>query len=420
MLAPYKNAQNTSIKTARCSNDLSVLLSQIANLERRDSVSKSLINKLKNDLKLLNSSKIVEKQKNREIDENQNQRSVSNKEYSINYFNNEFTSGFQKKMNFTELQVSNTIVVKTKMMVSCEFRHTILQQTETVNLQNYLDQNRSDFEKELDSSIVNSKLDIDKTLYELQSSQKRLKEQDEEIFKLRETIGQLTERQNSEINSNANIQQQKFTLERLLSTTIAELGRRETEISNIRSELTGQKCLMQQTHLSLIEKENQNQAVVQELSLKNQQLASAESHIYHLQMELKRLSDTIEDLNNNQLSNCTQIQTQKKTITNLGSFLKKRGLNTLFAKFFITEITLDVHKLVNSSHWAPDISSARCQIEGCDLQFGILVWRHHCRICGKLVCNNHLTNDIKISLTDLTFDENGFPTKVCTYCQEEH
>ncbi len=37
------------------------------------------------------------------------------------------------------------------------------------------------------------------------------------------------------------------------------------------------------------------------------------------------------------------------------------------------------------AHWQPDEASKHCMI--CDKQFSVLDRRHHCRKCGKLVCN---------------------------------
>lgn len=43
---------------------------------------------------------------------------------------------------------------------------------------------------------------------------------------------------------------------------------------------------------------------------------------------------------------------------------------------------------VPKTMWAIDAASPTCQVPGCAKKFGVLNWRHHCRLCGSLICDS--------------------------------
>lgn len=38
------------------------------------------------------------------------------------------------------------------------------------------------------------------------------------------------------------------------------------------------------------------------------------------------------------------------------------------------------------AHWVPDADRIQCA--GCQVEFGSITWKHHCRSCGEIFCNN--------------------------------
>ena len=39
-------------------------------------------------------------------------------------------------------------------------------------------------------------------------------------------------------------------------------------------------------------------------------------------------------------------------------------------------------------YWQPDDKARECSNKGCDIVFGLLYRKHHCRNCGKIFCAN--------------------------------
>eukprot|EP00475_Leptophrys_vorax_P023372 TRINITY_DN319_c0_g1_i1.p1 TRINITY_DN319_c0_g1~~TRINITY_DN319_c0_g1_i1.p1 ORF type:complete len:276 (+),score=61.57 TRINITY_DN319_c0_g1_i1:670-1497(+) len=62
-------------------------------------------------------------------------------------------------------------------------------------------------------------------------------------------------------------------------------------------------------------------------------------------------------------------------------------------------------------NWVPDSETDMCML--CGDRFTTLRRRHHCRSCGKLMCNACTTQ--RTSLPQLGYDA-GDPQRVCTYC----
>ena len=60
--------------------------------------------------------------------------------------------------------------------------------------------------------------------------------------------------------------------------------------------------------------------------------------------------------------------------------------------------------------WRPDETSGLCS--RCNVQFSLLVRRHHCRKCGNIVCDN--CSKDRVILTNIN---NGKPARVCAPCK---
>ena len=68
---------------------------------------------------------------------------------------------------------------------------------------------------------------------------------------------------------------------------------------------------------------------------------------------------------------------------------------------------------VPRSAWQPDGDAARC---GCGAIFGILVRRHHCRHCGRLVCAACSNHRVVLRPTDHPDSDERSRSRVCDPC----
>ena len=66
-------------------------------------------------------------------------------------------------------------------------------------------------------------------------------------------------------------------------------------------------------------------------------------------------------------------------------------------------------ELSNQDHWQKDVEARECAI--CEVRFGVIERRHHCRRCGRCVCGK--CSSRKQQLPDLAFNK---PVRVCDDC----
>ncbi len=67
-----------------------------------------------------------------------------------------------------------------------------------------------------------------------------------------------------------------------------------------------------------------------------------------------------------------------------------------------------------SGHWAPK-SIAACQ--ACAARFHVLCWRHHCRVCGGLFCDDCAPARRVVALP-VSLSSSTKPVRVCNVCME--
>jgi len=63
-------------------------------------------------------------------------------------------------------------------------------------------------------------------------------------------------------------------------------------------------------------------------------------------------------------------------------------------------------------YWQPDNTSVKCSSENCNIEFGFLERKHHCRYCGKIFCN-------KCSNYRIYLPKYNKETRVCEKCNIE-
>mmetsp|Transcript_5342 Transcript_5342/g.8418 ORF Transcript_5342/g.8418 Transcript_5342/m.8418 type:complete len:177 (+) Transcript_5342:102-632(+) len=63
------------------------------------------------------------------------------------------------------------------------------------------------------------------------------------------------------------------------------------------------------------------------------------------------------------------------------------------------------------TQWVKDNHANGCMVHGCNVRFSIFVRRHHCRHCGKVVCNTHSQGRVQVQ---------GYkkPQRICDNCYE--
>ncbi|KAI8073263.1 hypothetical protein BC940DRAFT_290942 [Gongronella butleri] len=70
-------------------------------------------------------------------------------------------------------------------------------------------------------------------------------------------------------------------------------------------------------------------------------------------------------------------------------------------------------------HWKPDAEVMQCELEGCDVLFGLLDRRHHCRRCGHIFCSRHCSNYIRLDHY-CQFDMDGGLSRGCDRCVRDY
>lgn len=66
--------------------------------------------------------------------------------------------------------------------------------------------------------------------------------------------------------------------------------------------------------------------------------------------------------------------------------------------------------------WTDDNVTKQCSVDWCDVEFGILKRKSHCRRCGQIFCKDHVKSGYKLGLSGESFDENGYECKLCDDC----
>ncbi|TKA61603.1 hypothetical protein B0A55_11473 [Friedmanniomyces simplex] len=76
----------------------------------------------------------------------------------------------------------------------------------------------------------------------------------------------------------------------------------------------------------------------------------------------------------------------------------------------------DVSGPPTTAHWKPDVSSLECAV--CHQTFTWYFRRHHCRRCGDIVCDNHITKKVPLD-QNARLHSQGIDSKACDMCWQE-
>lgn len=81
---------------------------------------------------------------------------------------------------------------------------------------------------------------------------------------------------------------------------------------------------------------------------------------------------------------------------------------------------LQIENVINSQEstmlapiWTPDFEASNCK--RCSTKFNFINRRHHCRMCGYVVCDD--CSDTRLIMTNICKDE---PVRVCHECHKDH
>lgn len=109
-------------------------------------------------------------------------------------------------------------------------------------------------------------------------------------------------------------------------------------------------------------------------------------------------------------------------ITSLGSpfggedmDMLRRGLSRA-ASEGLDEDLGDVTGPPTTAHWKPDVASPDCAV--CHQTFTWYFRRHHCRRCGDIVCDNHISRKVPLD-QNARYHPEGVPSKACDQCHQE-
>lgn len=93
----------------------------------------------------------------------------------------------------------------------------------------------------------------------------------------------------------------------------------------------------------------------------------------------------------------------------------RRGLSRAASEGLDEELG-DVTGLPTTAHWKPDLTSTECAI--CHQTFTWYFRRHHCRRCGSVVCDSHVSKRVPLD-QNARYHPQGTESKACDPCWQE-
>ncbi|CZT51418.1 related to VPS27-vacuolar protein sorting-associated protein [Rhynchosporium secalis] len=78
-----------------------------------------------------------------------------------------------------------------------------------------------------------------------------------------------------------------------------------------------------------------------------------------------------------------------------------------------------VKGLPNRDHWKPDSDSVVCDDTACQVNFGFLSRKHHCRRCGNIFCDSHSKHVIPLD-QDSNYHPEGARVRACEHCYMDY
>ncbi|KAL2911385.1 Zn finger protein [Polyrhizophydium stewartii] len=201
-------------------------------------------------------------------------------------------------------------------------------------------------------------------------------------------------------------------LEQLLQTTT-------TQCAALQKEIERKDEMIRQHQMVIAEREGTIHAQVVELQKCQVMLSEANQVVASMRSEFAAVQDQVARAiaigksrdaaleERNEIIQKMEARIQYSYTHSLDVFLKK----ALFAGS-------DIHRL-NREHWVQDRDARKCHLETCNVVFGTLNRRHHCRRCGNIFCSAHASHRMKLSLATLGYHPDGVETKVCDACSTE-
>ncbi|KAI8371433.1 uncharacterized protein BYT42DRAFT_616524 [Radiomyces spectabilis] len=82
-------------------------------------------------------------------------------------------------------------------------------------------------------------------------------------------------------------------------------------------------------------------------------------------------------------------------------------------------ITNEITGPPSRGHWKPDAEATRCDFPSCQITFGLLNRRHHCRKCGNIFCSAHCSNYFRLDQFS-QFHPHGNISRGCDNCANSY
>ncbi|PBP28610.1 hypothetical protein BUE80_DR000346 [Diplocarpon rosae] len=97
----------------------------------------------------------------------------------------------------------------------------------------------------------------------------------------------------------------------------------------------------------------------------------------------------------------------------------KLGLGAIVETEYSCEGLAKVTGLPTRAHWKPDSESVICDDTTCQLYFGFLSRKHHCRRCGNIFCDRHSKYTIPLD-QDANYHPEGAEVRACEHCYTDY
>lgn len=135
------------------------------------------------------------------------------------------------------------------------------------------------------------------------------------------------------------------------------------------------------------------------------------TYCFHRALDLKKTSVTVH--NNPSVKNAFEIHGSEKSFIVIAPTQGVQADWVLKISEAKNAIAPGSSEQTTAPLWVPDSGSSGCCV--CSKTFGIFTRRHHCRACGKLVCNDHSQKKLLLDHIDKTVQQ-----RVCDLCHMSH
>ncbi|KAK3106246.1 hypothetical protein FSP39_015970 [Pinctada imbricata] len=294
-------------------------------------------------------------------------------------------------------------------------------ETKIADLQSELNL-RNEGKVAMETDVCQLKDDLEKTHRSLQESEEKRKLDEERLSAEIDTLRQEVSGLNFQLSSEQMRHEQALQtfssqdgslhdLEEKLEEREALIGQLQAQLSEVTSskdsEMSSKQEEMEKINNLLKSNGEENYSLKQQLKEIKQALDTERSNVLKLQSKIKEQDEKLvkaekdKDVTTTELQN-DNVQLKKKLI----KLIKEK--DSLWQK---TDELAYQQKVQASEKWLDDKNVLNCM--GCKTPFSFTVRKHHCRLCGKVFCNNCSNNFIELA-------HSSKKSRVCNVCYSRH